>query len=317
MKNIVFLDAETIPDHIKIPEFNFSHTYKAYPFTESSSIVERAADAEIIITNKVPLNSETLAQLPKLEMIAVAATGYDVIDLESCKKKGVILSNVRGYATTSVPEHVLAMIFALKRNLFAYHNDVMNGIWREHRQFCFFNHPISDVSGSTIGVFGKGSLGEAVGKLAEAVGMKVLFAEHKGAEVIRDGYYPFEEVLSAADVISLHCPLTPQTKHMIGEKELSLMKKGAILVNAGRGGLVDEEALVKALQEGEIAGSGVDVLSREPPINGNPLLDDTIPNLLVTPHIAWGSDSAITTLMGQVVENINAYAAGNPIRQVV
>lgn len=314
MKNIVFLDAETIPEHIPFPPFSFTHTYTGYPFTENSQVVERAREAEIIISNKVRLDAAILNQLPKLEMIAVAATGVDNIDLETCAKQKVAVANVRGYATTTVPEHVFAMAFALRRNLLSYHNDVMAGAWAAGRQFCFLTHRIGDMAGATLGIFGKGSLGTAVGKLAQALGMQVLYGEHKEAKSVREGYVAFEEVLKKADIVTLHCPLTPRTKLMIGEKELALMKKDAILINAGRGGLVDEKALAAALLARSLGGAGVDVLSKEPPAEGNVLLNPAIPNLLITPHIAWGSDSAITTLVAQVVENINLFVAGTPIR---
>ncbi|MCK9176005.1 MAG: D-2-hydroxyacid dehydrogenase [Desulforhopalus sp.] len=315
-RKIVFLDAETIPEHISPPSFNFPHEYTSFQSTTEDEIIQRATQAEIIMTNKVPLRRECIAHLPELKMIAVTATGYDIIDLDACRERGIIVCNVQNYAETSVPEHVIAMIFALRRNLLTYHKDVMAGEWSESRQFCFLTHPIGDIAGCTIGIIGSGSLGSAVGKMAVALGMKVLFGERRGATSIREGFHPFETLLKTADIITLHCPLNNSTRGLIGANELAMMKENAILINAARGGLVDEAALADTLRAGRIGGAGIDVLSTEPPTAGNPLLDPTLPQLIVTPHIAWGADSAITNLIGQVVENINRYAEGAPVRQV-
>ncbi|EJO9874343.1 D-2-hydroxyacid dehydrogenase [Vibrio vulnificus] len=315
---VVFLDRATIPAHITLPILAFEHRWVEYDFTSPEQVLERLQEADIVITNKVLLNQAVLAQLPNLRMIAVAATGFNNVDVEYCAEQGIAVANVRGYATRSVPEHVIAMLFALRRNLFGYHQDIAAGVWQKDKQFCFFSHSIGDMAGSTLGIIGSGALGQATAQLAQALGMKVLFAERKGQNDCRQGYNPFEEVLAQADAISLHCPLSAQTHHLIGAAELASMKSNAILINTGRGGLVDEQALVEALKEGDIAAAGVDVFTAEPADETNPLLANMhLPNLLLTPHVAWGSDSAITQLCEILLENINAYWRGETLNRLV
>ncbi|KXO12995.1 Hydroxypyruvate reductase [Moritella sp. JT01] len=313
METIVFLDRSTIPEHITIPQPNTDCQWQEYATTTPEQVIERLQHASIVITNKVILNTQILSQCPQLKMIAVAATGTNNIDLDYCRQHNITVSNIQGYATNSVPEHVLAMMFALKRNLVGYHQDIQAGVWQQQKQFCFFSHPISDIAGSTIGIIGKGSLGNAVAALAKAVGMTVLFAERKGANECREDYSPFEFVLQQADVLTLHCPLAEQTHNIIGSDEFKLMKSTSVLINAGRGGLVDEVALVEALYSQQIAGAGVDVFTQEPADTSNPLIANAhLPNLILTPHIAWGSDSAIQTLSNQLIDNIDAFIAGDP-----
>ncbi|MFD2176442.1 D-2-hydroxyacid dehydrogenase [Veronia pacifica] len=313
MEHIVFLDRETIPDHIKIPAPHFPHRWTSYPSTSPDEIEERLKDATIVVTNKVILDKTMLPRLPSLKLIAVAATGYNNVDLSWCHANQLPVCNIRGYATRSVPEHVIAMLFSLRRSLCAYQRDIQNDVWQEKGQFCFFTHPIGDIAGSTLGIFGKGSLGKGVAALAEAVGINVLFAEHKGAGDCRPGYTPFETVLSVADAISLHCPLNEQTHHLIGQPELAMMKPEAIVINAGRGGLVDEHALVNALKSGTIAAAGIDVFTEEPATISNPLVAHAgLPNLLLTPHVAWGSDSSLQALADQLTQNIEAFKSGKP-----
>lgn len=312
METIVFLDRGTIPTHIAIPHPAFCHQWHEYLTTPPELVIERLKQATMVITNKVILDAKTLAQLPQLKYIAIAATGTNNVDINYCKENNIKVSNIRGYATRSVPEHVIAMIFALKRNLIGYQQDIANGEWQRQQQFCFFTHSITDVAGSTLGIIGKGSLGQAVATLANAIGMNVLFAEHHGATHCRDGYHPFEQVLREADVISLHCPLTPETTNLIDHSQLALMKTTAILINTGRGGLVNEQALVDALISQQIAGAGIDVFSQEPAPNSDPLIAHShLPNLLLTPHVAWGSDSAIQTLVNQLIDNINSFYNGH------
>jgi glycerate dehydrogenase len=265
-----------------------------------------------VITNKVPLRAATLQQLPQLKMIAVAATGYDVIDIDYCKAHGIAVSNIRNYAVHTVPEHAFALILALRRNLFAYRQDVANGRWQEVDQFCFFDHPIRDMYGATLGIIGEGALGQATAKIARGFGMKVLFADHAPPKVEGVEFTPFDEVVSTSDVISLHVPLTPDTRNLIGMKELRKMKRTAILINTSRGGLVDERALAEALTQGLIGGAGFDVLTKEPPKEGNPLLDLRLQNFILTPHVAWASDGAMQFLADQLIDNIEAFVAGKP-----
>ncbi|KJG06817.1 glycerate dehydrogenase [Photobacterium angustum] len=313
MEHIVFLDRATIPEHIDIPRPQSAHQWIEYQRTSPSQVIERLQHATIVISNKVQLTADILSQLPNLKFIAIGATGTNNVDLDYCHRHNIPVSNIRGYATRSVPEHVLAMIFALKRNLIGYQQDIIAGEWQKQQQFCFFTHSISDIAGSTIGIIGKGSLGVATANLATALGMKVLFAEHKHVTTCREGYTLFNDVLQQADIITLHCPLTDTTKDLIAKTELAQMKPNAILINTGRGGLVNEQDLVDALLDKKIAGAGCDVFTSEPPTDDNPLLQQAhLPNLLLTPHVAWGSDSAITALVNQLIENIECFCNGKP-----
>lgn len=310
---VVFLDRATIPSQIILKPLSFDHQWVEYNFTAPEQVSERIEGADIVITNKVVLNESNLAQAQQLKLIGVSATGVNNVDVGYCKSNNIAVANVQGYATQSVPEHVIAMLFALKRNLVGYHQDIEAGEWQKDKQFCFFTHPIQDVAGSTFGIMGSGSLGQATAILAKAIGMNVIFAERKGAKSCREGYLPFETVLQQADAISLHCPLTEATRNLISERELAMMKPSAVLINAGRGGLVDEQALVEALKNHEIAGAGMDVFTQEPADNSNPLLANSrLPNLLLTPHVAWGSDSSIQKLSDILMDNIDGFVAGKP-----
>ena len=308
--NIVFLDSTGIPASHHIPSFSFPHQLTEYAHTPAEQVLERAKDADIIITSKVILNHEILSQLPKLKLIAVTATGTNNIDLVAAKALGITVKNVTGYSSVTVPEHVIGMIYALKHRLIDYHRDqLLTERWATCGQFCYVDYPISDVQGSTLGIIGRGCIGNEVARLAQAVGMRVLFAEHQHATTIREGYTAFDEVLKQADVISLHCPLTPQTEQLINAKTLALMKPNACLINTGRGGLINEADLLQALQSGKLAGAALDVLVKEPPASDDALwlAAKTQPNLLITPHVAWASDSALTTLVNKVAQNIEEF----------
>ena len=310
MGTIVFLDRNTLRAEVRRPAFE--HVWREYEKTAPGEVVERLRGATVAITNKVPLGRDEITRLPELRMIAVAATGVDMIDLAAAGERGVVVSNVRGYARAAVPEHVFALTLALRRNVIAYREDVRRGRWAEADAFCLLDHPVRDLAGSTLGLVGHGSIGRGVARLARAFGMRVLVSERKGADAVREGRAPFDEVLGESDVLSLHVPLTEGTRHMVGAAELRAMKRGALLINCARGGVVDEVALAEALRGGVIAGAGVDVLSREPPREGNPLLDGDVPNLIVTPHVAWASLEAMQALADQLVENIEAFARGEP-----
>lgn len=308
--NIVFLDSTGIPASHRIPSFSFPHQLTEYAHTAAEQVLARAKDADIIITSKVILNHEILSQLPKLKLIAVTATGTNNIDLAAAKALGIVVKNVTGYSSVTVPEHVIGMIYALKHRLIDYHRDqLLTERWATCEQFCYVDYPISDVRGSTLGIIGRGCIGNEVARLAQAVGMRVLFAEHQHATTIREGYTAFDEVLKQADVISLHCPLTPQTEQLINAKTLALMKPNACLINTGRGGLINEADLLQALQSGKLAGAALDVLVKEPPASDDALwlAAKTQPNLLITPHVAWASDSALTTLVNKVAQNIEEF----------
>jgi glycerate dehydrogenase len=311
VEQIVFLDRETLGATLKKP--NFEHGYIEYDGTAPQETVARLLNATICITNKAPLRADVLAQLPRLKLIAVAATGTDIVDKKAAAAQGIAVVNIRNYAFNTVPEHVIALMFALRRNLVAYVQDVRNGVWQTSRQFCFLTHDIYDIAGSTMGIVGYGAIGKAIAKRAEALGMKVLAAD----AMPQDGLVPLEQLLRESDVITLHAPLTDETRGMIGPAEFKAMKNSAVLINTARGGLVDEQALADALRSGEIAGAGFDVLTKEPPVDGNVLLDPTIPNLLITPHVAWASRQAMQILADQLIDNIDAFIAGNPRNIVV
>ena len=308
IEHIVFLERNTF--NVPFREPRFAHTWVDYPETTPSQIIDRLHNATIAVCNKLPLGADVLGQLPSLRMIAVAATGVDNIDLDFCRSHNIAVCNGRHYATTSLPEHVMTLIFALRRSLTAYVDDVVRGQWGQAKQFCLLDHPINDVRGSTMGIVGHGALGKATTKLAQAVGMKVLVAERKDSAAIRDGRVSFTDVLRSSDVLSLHCPLTEATRNLIGASELKLMKPTAILINTARGALVDEMALVHALKNGIIAGAGIDVLRVEPPVDSNVLLAEKLPNLIVTPHVAWSSREAMQTLADQVIDNLEAFVRG-------
>ncbi len=309
-EHIVFLDRSTLQASVRRPAFE--HTWQEYATTAAAQIVERLQDATIAISNKVPVRADALAQLPKLRMIAVAATGYDVIDVPACRERGIAVANIRNYARHTVPEHTFALILALRRSLLEYRQDVERGRWQEVEQFCFFDHPIRDLYGSTIGIFGEGVIGQGTAAIARAFGMRVLFAAHPLAGAGGGEFTPVEHLLAESDIVTLHCPLTAENRHMIGPDELSKMKRSAILINTARGGLVDEQALATALKQGLIAGAGFDVLSKEPPKGGNPLLELRLPNFILTPHVAWASDGAMQFLADQLIDNIELFVRGTP-----
>jgi glycerate dehydrogenase len=310
MERIVFLERSTIPIDFRKP--NFDHVWIEFGETAASEVVSRLREATIAIVNKLPLRESELSQLSRLKLIAVAATGVDNLDLSYCRDHGIAVCNTRGYAIHSLAEHVMMLILALRKNLIPYTMDMQHGEWEKAKQFCLLNYSIGDVYGSTLGVIGFGALGRSVTTLARNMGMHVLVAERKDALTIRDGRKAFEEVLQTSDVITLHCPLTEATTDLIGTRELDLMKPSAILINTARGGLVSETALLKALAEGKIAGAGIDVLRKEPPREGSRLLETSLPNLIVTPHVAWASRDAMRTLADQLVDNLEAFVRGEP-----
>jgi glycerate dehydrogenase len=310
IRRVVFLDRASLKAQVRRPVD--AAAYVEYDKTSPEEIVSRLEGADVAIVNKVPMRAPTLERLPDLKMIAVAATGYDVVDVPYCKAHGIAVANIRNYAVHTVPEHAFMMILALRRSLLAYREDVQNGVWNKSDQFCFFTHPIGDLHGSTLGIIGEGAIGQGTAAIGRAFGMKVLFADHPPPKVEGVSFTPHEEVLAQSDVISLHCPLMPSTRNLIDLAAFRKMKRTAILINTARGGLVDEGALIQALDEGLIAGAGFDVLTVEPPKNGHPLLDVRRPNFILTPHIAWASDGAMQFLADQLIDNIESWAAGKP-----
>ena len=307
---VVFLDRASLKARVRKPDC--AAQYVEHEKTTPDQILARLSDATVAIVNKVPMRAETLRGLPQLKMIAVAATGYDVIDVPYCKEHDIAVANIRNYAIHTVPEHAFALILALRRNLLAYRRDVEDGVWNESEQFCFFTHPIGDLHGSTLGIIGEGAIGQATAAIARAFGMRVLFADHAPPKMPDVVFTSHDEVLAESDVISLHCPLLPATRNLIDLAAFRKMKRNALLINTARGGLVDEAALIRALDEGLIAGAGFDVLTTEPPRDGHPLLDIRRDNFILTPHVAWASDGAMQFLADQLIDNIDRWAAGEP-----
>jgi glycerate dehydrogenase len=314
---IVFLDRATLSPQTVLRRPGFEHEMALFQGTAPHEVAERIADADIVILNKVRITPADLASAPKLKLVAVAATGTDHVDLAACAARGVVVTNIRNYAKYSVPEHTFALIFALRRSVLAYHASVKAGRWQASGQFCFFDHPVRDLAGSTLGVIGDGALGKQVAAIGRALGMNVLFSAHKGRVGQGSLYTPFEEVLARADVLTLHCPLRDGTRNMIGAAEFSLMKRKPLLINTGRGGLVDESAVGPALEAGLISGAGFDVVSVEPPPFDHPfmsLLDR--PDFILTPHVAWASDEAIQGLADQLIDNIEFFVRGEKVNVV-
>ena len=316
MEKIVFLDRASLNASVRKP--SFEHTWEEFEQTSGESqTLERLRGATVALTNKVPIRKNVLDELPDLKLIAVAATGYDVIDIDCCRDKSISVANIRNYAVNTVPEHTFSLILALRRNLIAYRNDVLNRRWQKHDQFCFFDYPIMDLRDSTIGIFGEGVLGQGTARIAKGFGMKVLFADHPPPKSQDVKFTDPDKVLTESDVISLHCPLTENSRGFIGLKQFKKMKNTAILINTARGGLVNEEDLAQALKEGLIGGAGFDVLTNEPPKDGNVLLDLNLPNFILTPHVAWASNEAQQFLADQLIDNVDLFISGSPQHLVV
>jgi glycerate dehydrogenase len=323
---VVFLDRQTIPAYVALRQLPFPHRWRMYDRSTTGDVAGRIRDADIVVVNKVRITRDDIEQAKNLKLIAVAATGTDNIDIKACVERGIVVSNIRGYAGNSVPEHTFALIFALRRSIAAYRQAVAQGRWEKAGQFCFFDFPIRDLRGSTLGIIGSGALGGAVAGMARALGVNVLLAGRKVIatpalagrarrdQVISDlEKVPFEALLEQSDIISLHCPLTPETHHLIGAADFARMKRRPLLINTARGGLVDEQALVTALQQGQISGAGFDVVSSEPLSQDHPfnaVLDH--PAFILTPHVAWASEEAIRALADQLIDNISAFQRGEP-----
>lgn len=314
---VVFLDRDTLSPETRLRTPAFPHELKVHGKTSAAEVADRIADAEIVITNKAPVREDTLEKAKNLKLIAVAATGTDIVDLKAAKARGVVVSNIRNYAVHTVPEHTFALILLLRRSLIAYRESVKNGRWIEAKQFCFFDHPIKDLSGSVLGIVGDGVLGKSVAEIAKAFGMKVIFSDYKGTTGMGPLYTPFDEVMRKSDIITLHSPLMPSTRNMISTREFEMMEKHPLLINTARGGLVDEAALYEAMMKGQVSGAGFDVTTVEPPPMDHPLMKLLdLPNFILTPHIAWASQEAIQGLADQLIDNIHAFMNGAP-RNVV
>jgi len=307
---IVFLDKDSLPVPCAPPRC--ATAYVEYAQSRGDEVVARLSGATVAIINKVVLDAATLAQLPELRLIALAATGHDCVDVDYCRNHGIAVSNVRDYAVHAVAEHVFALLLALRRNLASYAALVAGGAWQRSAQFCAHGAPLEDLHGTVLGIVGSGSIGRATAAIGTGFGMRVLQAASPSQPAGSAGRVELRELLVSADVLSLHCPLTAATRGLIGAAELGAMKRSAILINTARGGLIDEAALVAALRAGRIAGAGLDVLSVEPPAAGNPLLALRLPNFILTPHVAWASDGAMQFLANQMIDNVDAWAEGRP-----
>ncbi len=268
-------------------------------------------DAEIIVTNKIIINRQVIENCKQLKLICVAATGVNNVDIEAAKQRDINVCNVRAYATSSVVQHVFSLLLALNRKLFSYKEAVINGNWSHSDFFCYFGEPISDLEGKTLGIIGYGELGHAVARIAKCFGMKVLISKRDETD-LREGRIDLETLLSTSDVVTLHCPLTESNHHLIGEKEFSKMKPEAILINAARGGLIDELALIHALENNQIGAAALDVLEEEPPSVNHALVNYHADNLIITPHITWASRESRQRLVNEIAKNIQAYQQGSP-----
>lgn len=281
--------------------------------TPADKIVERAADADIVLTNKVPFSADTLRQLPRLRFICVLATGYNIIDTEAAARQGVVVANIPAYSTMSVAQMAFAHILNITNHVASYAREVADGKWANCHDFCFWDSALTELAGKTMGIVGLGNTGMATARIAVAMGMKVVAMTSKSADTLPEGITPapLDDVLASADVVSLHCPLTPSTRHLINAASIAKMKPSAILINTGRGPLVDEQAVANALNGGRLAAFGADVLSQEPPRGDNPLLSAR--NCFLTPHIAWATLEARTRLMSTATENVRQFIAGEPV----
>ncbi len=311
----VILDADSLgPDVDLAPVTGLLDEWRIHPYTEPDEVARRLTDASVLLSNKVPLTAASIKGAAQLKFISVMATGTNNIDLAAAKQQGISVSNAVAYATPSVVQHTIALILALSTSLPAYLADVRRGRWQQSKVFCLLDHPIREVAGKTLGIIGGGELGRGVSRAAAGLGMHIMLAERRG-QPVRRGRTPFEEVIAAADYISLHCPLTEDTQHLIDGKVLARMKPTAFLVNTARGGLIDSAALLDALAKKQLAGAAVDVLEREPAGADEPLIN-AADNLLVTPHNAWSALESRVRLVEQMRENIQGFLAGHPPRLV-
>lgn len=304
----VFLDATTLGNDLDLaPLEQATGGMVKHDTTSQEQVSERIRGFDTVLVNKIVLTREHFENCPELKTIAVVATGLNNIDQEAARDHGIQVLNVTNYGRSTVAQHTMALMLALATRLLDYDRDVRAGRWAQSDMFCLMNHPIMELEGRTLGIVGYGDLGQGVAERAKAFGMNILLGARPGQSAGEvDGYprLPLDELLSQVDVLSLHCLLTDETRNLIGARELRMMKPDALLINTSRGGLVDEEALAEALRAGVIAGAGFDVLTEEPPRNGNPLLAGDIPNLIVTPHSAWASQEARQRIVEITARNL-------------
>lgn len=314
-----FLDFQTVSfndDVDSAPLKTALDELRLWPTTAIPELHSHAADAEVLFSNKVRLDRALIETLPGLKLICLAATGTNNVDLNAAAERGVAVCNVVSYCTAAVVQHVFGLILMLNQHLREYETLLAAGTWKQSPQFTLLDYPVRELSGRTMGIVGYGELGSAVARLAEAFGMRVLIAS-RDADDTRPGRTPLTDLLAQSDVLSLHCPLTPETRGLIGKRQLALMKPDALLINTARGALIDEPAVADALRAGKLGGAGIDVLSEEPPVHGNPLLEPGIPNLIVTPHIAWATREARQRVIVEMAANVEAFRKGEKRNRVV
>lgn len=313
MKKIVFLDRATFPHHFTVTKPDFPHVWQEHINTEKETVLERVKDAHIVITNKVPLDADVIANCPQLELIAVTATGYNIVDIAACQAHNVTVSNVSGYAKHTVAEHVFMLILALQKSLSQYEKAVAAGQWQQSDIFCFFDYKLRGLAGKTLAIIGGGDIGSQVARIAGAFDMNVLFASARKNAPLKSGYVSLDEVYANADIISLHCPLTPETKDLLTLEIYQKMAKKPLIINTARGGIANEADTVTALDMELIAGIGFDCLTTEPPTADNPLLQIVSrDNVIITPHIGWANEEAVDTVWQVSLENIEKFIAGTP-----
>jgi len=322
--SLVFLDVATL-DHGDLDLSRLDRLGKVtlHPLTPAGEIVQRIAEADIVLTNKTVLNAATLTSAPRLKLIAVCATGANNVDLDAAKTRGIRVTNVTGYGSFSVAQHAVAFILNWATQMHRYVGEAK--AWSQSPMFTRLDYPVFELAGRTLGLIGTGRIGSEVARMASALGMKVQAAARSKSPIsdpqspIQDPWprFPTRWIFETSDVISLHCPLTEKTRHIINRESIGWMKRGAFLVNTGRGDLVDELALKEALVSGKLGGAGLDVLSTEPPLADHPLLDERVPNLMITPHSAWTAREARKRLLDEVIANIEAFLRGKDRNRVV
>ena len=314
----VFLDYATMGPGLDVEPLSRLFTeFVVYDVTTRGQIAERIRDADFVFANKALLREDILAAAARLRMIGLTATGTDNVDLDAARRHGVAVCNIRAYCTRSVVEHVFGVMLMLSHSLGRYNASVRAGEWQRSADFCLLSHPIRELSAMTLGIVGHGELGRGVAAIAHAFGMRVLVAARPDAATAHEDRVPFDDMLAGADVISLHCPLTDQTRKLFDAKTIAQMKPGSFLINTARGGLVDPDALAAALENGHLAGAAVDVLPKEPPVQGDPLLDYRGANLIVTPHIAWAGDESRQNAIDELAANVEAFLAGRERNRIV
>lgn len=312
----VFLDRDSMGDDLDLSALDdLAAHWTHYPATSPADILARVRDADVVISNKVMLDAATLTACERLKLICVAATGTNNVDLVAARRLGIAVSNVTAYGTASVAQQVFALLLSLTTRLTEHHAAARDGRWANSPHFCVLDLPFRELAGKTLGIIGYGELGRGVARIGKAFDMKVIIAQRLGTTAQPDRV-PLDDLLRQADVVSLHVPLADNTRHLINAERLALMKTDAVLINAARGGIVDEQALIEALQAGKIGGAGSDVLSNEPPRDGNPLLSLDLPNLIITPHVAWAARESRQRLMNQVAKNMRAFLAGEHSNRV-